>query len=323
MENLGARIANLRKEQNITQAELGKRLNISAQAVSKWENGLSEPDIETVTKLCEIFQISLDSLVGKEKPKNDETAVTVAAEEKTEDKLPVKDEQETKTEPVSPVVTEEDMESFAEKITHRIPVGVCSVCGSYIYDRVFFVEDSVNGVKTSAPYCECCKDKRELKGLTNSYEFNKSEFNRGIFWGIFAGVVLFIAALVYGITQKNYCIAFGASFAALALGFLLVSQICWDGTVSDVFQFFCRSFRMPGVIFDLSLDGIVWFITVKLGLGILSIILSVIVFLFGCVISSVISIFTFPFCINSELKDLNEEKRKIDILNKKIQGEKI
>lgn len=320
MENLGTRIANLRKEQNITQAELGKKLNISAQAVSKWENGLSEPDIETVTKLCEIFQISFDSLVGKENPKTEETAVT-ATEDKTEDKIPVKEEPVITVINNEPVFNEDYIENFADKVSQRIPVGVCSVCGSPIYDKVFFVEDSVNGVKTSAPYCERCKDKRELKQCTNSYDFNKSEFNRGIFWGIFAGVVLFIAALVYGITQKNYGVAFGVSFAVLAFGFLLVSQICWEGTVSDVFEFFCRSFRMPGLIFDLSLDGIIWFITVKLALGILSIILSVIVFLFGCVISAVISAFTFPFCITSELKDLNEEKRKIEILKKKIQGE--
>lgn len=42
-------------------------MNISAQAVSKWENDLTSPDIDTLIKLSEIFDVSLDELLGKVK----------------------------------------------------------------------------------------------------------------------------------------------------------------------------------------------------------------------------------------------------------------
>ncbi len=43
--NIGANIVRYRKESNLTQEELAKQLNITYQAVSKWENGQSTPDI--------------------------------------------------------------------------------------------------------------------------------------------------------------------------------------------------------------------------------------------------------------------------------------
>ena len=61
--NYGSKIAELRKSNNLTQAELGAKLNVTAQAVSKWENGLSEPDIDSIKKLCELFSVSVDQFL--------------------------------------------------------------------------------------------------------------------------------------------------------------------------------------------------------------------------------------------------------------------
>ena len=62
--NYGQKIAELRKSNNLTQAELGAKLNITAQAVSKWENNLSEPDIDSIRRMCEMFNISVDEFLG-------------------------------------------------------------------------------------------------------------------------------------------------------------------------------------------------------------------------------------------------------------------
>ncbi len=67
MESFGTRLANLRRENNLTQNDIADRLNISAQAVSKWENDLTSPDIDTLVKLSDIFNITLDELLGKQK----------------------------------------------------------------------------------------------------------------------------------------------------------------------------------------------------------------------------------------------------------------
>ena len=63
---LGERLSQLRKKNYFTQQELGIKLNISAQAISKWENDLSAPDISTFPILADILNVSLDELLGRE-----------------------------------------------------------------------------------------------------------------------------------------------------------------------------------------------------------------------------------------------------------------
>lgn len=56
---IGEKIKNKRKELNLTQEYLAKELNISRQAVSKWEKGTSEPSMENLLKLSEIFGVDI------------------------------------------------------------------------------------------------------------------------------------------------------------------------------------------------------------------------------------------------------------------------
>ena len=64
--NIGKFIAQKRKEQNITQAQLAEMLSITDRAVSKWETGRAMPDSSIMVKLCEILKISVtDLLVGE------------------------------------------------------------------------------------------------------------------------------------------------------------------------------------------------------------------------------------------------------------------
>lgn len=63
MRMTGAYISGLRKEKDMTQVELADLLNMSHQAVSKWERGESFPDIGTLPRLAEIFDVSIDDLL--------------------------------------------------------------------------------------------------------------------------------------------------------------------------------------------------------------------------------------------------------------------
>lgn len=62
---LGDRIAALRTARKLSQGELAEKLNVSRQSVSKWETGASTPELDKLILLCELFQISLDELVGR------------------------------------------------------------------------------------------------------------------------------------------------------------------------------------------------------------------------------------------------------------------
>ena len=65
-ETMGQIIRRLRKERNFTQEELAEQLNITAQAVSKWENEAGMPDISQIVPLASAFGVSTDVLFGAE-----------------------------------------------------------------------------------------------------------------------------------------------------------------------------------------------------------------------------------------------------------------
>lgn len=67
-ETLGKRITTHRKRLGMTQDKLAEQLGVTAQAVSKWENDQSCPDISILPRLAEIFGISIDTLLGVAEP---------------------------------------------------------------------------------------------------------------------------------------------------------------------------------------------------------------------------------------------------------------
>ncbi|WP_019892593.1 helix-turn-helix domain-containing protein [Allobaculum stercoricanis] len=60
---LGMMISSLRKEKGMTQLQLAEKMGVTDKAVSKWERDLSMPDLNSIPKLAEIFEISVDDLM--------------------------------------------------------------------------------------------------------------------------------------------------------------------------------------------------------------------------------------------------------------------
>lgn len=63
---LGEKIVQLRKEAKLSQEQLAMQLNVSRQAISKWELGDAIPDTEHVIQLAKVFNVSIDSLLREE-----------------------------------------------------------------------------------------------------------------------------------------------------------------------------------------------------------------------------------------------------------------
>lgn len=79
---LGKRIAALRKEKGLKQDMLAEVLGVSSQAVSKWENDQTCPDISLLPKLAELLDVSVDELLSGKKKELAQTAKVLPPEER-------------------------------------------------------------------------------------------------------------------------------------------------------------------------------------------------------------------------------------------------
>lgn len=61
--DIGNKIYELRKNVGLSQEELGYKLNVSRQTVSKWETGQSLPELDKINGLCELFNLTADELI--------------------------------------------------------------------------------------------------------------------------------------------------------------------------------------------------------------------------------------------------------------------
>ena len=74
MKSIGETIASLRKQKGMTQNELAEKMNVTDKAVSKWERDLSCPDINTISKLADILDVSVEELLKAKNKENSNTA---------------------------------------------------------------------------------------------------------------------------------------------------------------------------------------------------------------------------------------------------------
>ncbi len=65
---LGQRIQELRKQQNLSQEELGTRLGVSRQAVSRWEMDGAVPDVDKLIAMSKLFSVTLNDLLVEAQP---------------------------------------------------------------------------------------------------------------------------------------------------------------------------------------------------------------------------------------------------------------
>ena len=64
--NLGKKILELRKKENLSQEQLAEKMNVTRQTISKWELNETTPDIKQAKELSRLFKISLDELTGND-----------------------------------------------------------------------------------------------------------------------------------------------------------------------------------------------------------------------------------------------------------------
>lgn len=263
---IGDNIKKLRTEHGMTQKDLADKLFVTAQAVSRWENGDVEPSISTVASMAKIFNVSGDQILGIE-GFNKEPEIIVEKEYVYKD-------------PIKPVL------------------GVCESCNIPIYEAKEIVR------KTHHIYCKDCESKMITQVKQN--RINKSISKRKkSFWvgGIISG--LWIAMTIYvGISEGDNSfilpnVILGIVVFTFISCFILQNNFIREMTLS-IFSF--GFVKMPGLIFTLDLDGIIWLITVKLFLWLLGIFLACLFGLIAVFIGAILSVFVYPFAIAKNFK---------------------
>lgn len=109
MQSIGIRISQMRKDAGLTQMGLADKLNISFQAVSSWERGLTMPDVMKLHELADIFGVTIDDILCNTRGS---AMVTAAASNEVPIPLPTMEE----VSEIAPLLTAPQTDSLAEKI---------------------------------------------------------------------------------------------------------------------------------------------------------------------------------------------------------------
>lgn len=273
--NNGEKIASLRKAKGMTQAELGTELNVTFQAVSKWERGESYPDFDTMSRLAKLFGVPLSYFENDE---DGETAATVTAA------------QESVSAP-------------------KVMLGVCKDCGRTVYEGeeattepALVCKKCVERKKVEAKRAAEEEDKRRKAAEQAKLDETHKIRNRGLIWsGAIIGFITVLCIIGLVADPKDVMYTLIGLAVIIVFGYPFVAQLFWDGVIVDIVMFGGKVVGMPGVIFSLDLDGVIFLVVVKILFAVIKFLIWLVTFLAAAVVAMIISPFTFPFA----LRELN------------------
>ena len=275
---LGKKLANYRRVSNLTQQQIGDMLNLSAQAISKWENDLAQPDLASLKALSKLYHVTLDELLDLEAPihieANEPEAEAAEAEESERGGL----------------------------------IGFCKNCGIAV---------DASNVGESEPIVKCkkCVDaeereqqrrEREREQAIKAAELKaqqdvanrKYKVKNRLAWALSVAGAIFVAItafLIVSVAEESPDLI----PAAIVIGYMAFSftaLMFFEGVVSDVFLgMLGKSIQLPGLIFTFDLDGLIWLIGMKILFWLIGIAVTVGAALLGFALAFVMAPFVFPF----------------------------
>jgi transcriptional regulator with XRE-family HTH domain len=300
---LGKKLSRLRGLADLTQAQLGEKLSVSPQAISKWENDLAEPDLATLRKLADLYQVTLDELLNLEEEKEAEEETPAPAAEATKEETPAEEaKEETPAAPEHIVIVPPTIE---------VAIGVCKDCG------VTVTEDNL-GQKSPVVLCKGCVAKRQAEAKRKAEEERRRQeeaeraaqaakagrraaINKRRAWSysiagiVTAGFVAFMLSMMTGgFDPVILGIAIGGGYLVFSFVFCLFYD-CWVQEV--VVDWFSKSLELPGLIFEFDVDGCLWYIGMKILFFFLKLLFGIVVGAFGIALGLIIAPFVFPYVL--------------------------
>ncbi len=267
-------IKNLRNNAGMTQKELAEKLYVTPQAVSRWENGEVEPSVDAISTMAKIFQVTTDEIIGGPEKKPEKETIT--------------------------------QKEYV--VTQQKPVlAVCEQCNKPIYNGAEIVRHHHHGRGTSGyttVLCKSCDEKNKKQAHDQAVAHGRLQRKRSFLWGGLITAVAVAIVLIATLSENlSTSTVVGASVVALLLFPFLSCLFLQNNFIEDLFESISSwSISMPGLIFSLDLDGIIWLLTVKLALWILGGLLSIFCFLLAVAICMALSIFVYPFALAKNIK---------------------
>ncbi|MBQ8450960.1 MAG: helix-turn-helix transcriptional regulator, partial [Bacteroidaceae bacterium] len=262
------------------------------QAISKWENDLSEPDIATLRALANLYEVSLGELVDLEGGFPD----------------PVDDAAESPEEQVTADDTSSMRIMIGSDKAENVPKKNTSSSTTTLYtdDLASKVVDEIeNREKTR-------KDKEEAD-RKNAREARRGVImTKSLIWGIVIGSIIAIIGTVLSVMSLVESFDVGRLFAYIGVTYALSAfAFCmfFDTWVKESFLWFAtKVISFPGLIFEWSIDGFMWLIGMKLLFALIGFLFGVLMFFIGLAVASVVAVFTFPWLVFNIVNDSRQGK---------------
>ncbi len=275
---LGRKLAGYRKLAGLTQQQLGEHLNLSAQAISKWEKDLTEPDLATLRVLAELYKVTVDELLDLNSGFQDPAAETEAEQEERSTMQPVgfcKDCGVTVTE---------------ENVGKTEPVVLCKKC-------VIVREEREKRAAEEAKRKKIMEDAARERAL-GAKRSEQRKHRTLAFWiaGIMAAI--WLALMIFSLTDGFEASLLGVGLIGAYIIFAFVFCLFYETFVREVVvNWFGKSIRWPGLIFDFDLDGILWLIGMKILFFILGLIFGIVMGVIGIMLGLICAPFAYPFAM--------------------------
>ena len=342
MKDFGRKISHLRKSKGMTQEELGKVLNVTYQAVSKWERDESLPDIEMMSRIAKFFDVPVGYFLDEEQAAT--TATADAANNTTyigvctECGRMLKEEEAFSLSPkiichdcaernrqanerekfaqesrAKAIKDQEIKEQCGHGIDFTLILSLIITVACFIGMTILSFNDDVENAIGHAVLLFLIP--LAAFGYTHSISTAirdlKMDFDEDIGYTrnvslVSAGIVgafnLACCLTLFFMRNETTYIYFG--IAATILSFTFVSQYMWGGVIQTIFTAGGFTFKLPGFIITLSIDSIIWMIVVKVLLGILAAIVMIITTAIVITVAVLVSVVTFiPSVISKSYKD--------------------
>ena len=261
---LGKKLSYYRKSRDITQQQLAEQLNITAQAISKWENDTSEPDLTTLKTLARLYNTTVDELLDDESlPGNASQQIYV---ESVVDSAFSKIEEHIKTE--------------------KTTIGFCKTCGIAVNEDTVYATEPVTVCK-KCHYKEVAAEKARQKELEAQRKRRIEEAERRIWcevsdmrhhrkisliWASIIAIPVLIISLATFFTDETFELHY-VPMCTYAV-FAFVFSMFYDSFVREIIIECFRS-TMGWGISVLIADEFILFFVVQLALAIICFIIGI------------------------------------------------